>query len=286
MAQSISPTVRRRRLSYALARYRANANLTASQAAKALGWSATKVTRLERNEWRLPEKEDVAALLRVYGVTDPAVHAALEELAEQGSQRGWWDPYDDVLGGALPAFEFEAWKLRVFETLLIPGLLQTPAYAAAMFRGGQAVKDVTVERRVQARLARQVILDRPTPPYLWAIIDESALLKRVGGPDVMAEQLEHLIRMATRDRIGLQIVPNAAGAHASMAGPFSILQFENEQDDPTLVYIETATGDLWREGEKEVARYEDRYDHVRGSAMDAEASVRYLAGLVRELREK
>lgn len=278
-----SPTVRRRRLSAALRQYRKDAGLQADEVAKQLGWAPSKVTRIERNEWRLPRRKDVAAMLDVYGITDERRDAMLA-LVDQARQRGWWEEYRDVLGGALPEFEAEAAQIHSFEALLVPGLLQTPRYAAAVFRGGQVLEAAEVERRVQARLARQVILDRPEPPILWAVIDESALLKHVGGPDVMREQLGHLVRMAERPNIGVQVVPNAVGAHASMTGPFTILTYPSP-DDPSLVYVEqSATGDLFLEKTEEVDRYRLKYDHICASALSADATVEYLSDLIEQLK--
>jgi transcriptional regulator with XRE-family HTH domain len=278
-----SPTVRRRRLSAALRQYRRDAGLHADEVAKRLGWAGSKVTRIERNEWRLPTRKDVSAMLDVYGITDER-RAAMLALVDQSRQRGWWEEYRDVLGGALPEFEVEASAITTFEALLVPGLLQTPRYAAAVFRGGRVMEPAEVERRVQARLARQVILDREQPPKLWAVIDEAAMLKHVGGPDVMREQLEHLVRMAARPNIGIQVVPNAVGAHASMTGPFTILDYPSP-DDPSLVYVEqSATGDLFLEKTEEVDRYRLKYDHVRASALSADATVEYLSDLIDQLK--
>lgn len=248
--------------------------------ARELGWQASKVSRIERNEWRLPGVGDVTDLLDVYGVTDPAVRAAMVALARQARQRGWWEEYKDVLGGALPEFEGEATEIRSFETLLIPGLLQTADYAAAVFEGVRVLDPLVVERSVQARLKRQQFLDRPPPPIFWAVIDEAALTKKVGGAATMRAQLQHVLAMARRPTIGIQILPDSVGAHASMSGPFTLLEYE---DDPALVYVETPTGDLFVEGMEQVSRYTVRYDHLRASALSVIDSERYLADLVEQL---
>jgi transcriptional regulator with XRE-family HTH domain len=278
-----SPTVRRRRLSIALLQFRQQAGLRADEVARRLGWQASKVTRIERNEWKLPSVGDVLQLLDLYDIQDKVVREAMITLARQARHRGWWEEYKDVLGGAIPEFEAEAARIHTFEALLIPGLLQTSAYAGAIFRGGQAVNPALIEKRVQARLARQQILDKPNPPTLWAIIDEAALTKHVGGPAVMREQLNHVIEMATRPNIHIQVVPDSAGAHASMTGSFEILEYESS-DDPTIAYVETTSGDLFLEGIHEVERYMLRFNHVRASALSAEASVEYIADLVEQLK--
>lgn len=281
-----SPTVRRRRLSAALRRAREDSGLTADAAAKTLGWPASKVTRMERGESRRPAVSDVLDMLDAYGVKDEAKRQAMATLARQARERGWWEQFRDELGGSLVEFETEASQIRTFEALLIPGLLQTADYARAVFRGGMVVDEAMIERRVQARLARQQILDREQPPTLWAVIDEAAVAKHVGGPQVMREQLHHLVEMAARPNIGIQILPNAAGAHAAMTGAFAILSYATAED-PELVYVETgatgANGDLYLESPEEVARYTLRYDHVRASALGADASRAYLVELTKEL---
>ncbi|MGC5009719.1 helix-turn-helix domain-containing protein [Streptosporangium sp. DT93] len=278
-----SPTVRRRRLSSALRRAREASGMTADAAAKQLGWTPSKVTRIERNEWRRPTVSDVTDLLDVYGVTDDAVRQAMVTLARQAKERGWWEDFREELGGSLAEFETEASRIRTFEALLVPGLLQTAAYAAAVFRGGEVTDEAVVERRVQARLARQRILDRPAPPMLWAVIDEAALTKHVGGPMVMRAQLYHLAEMAARPYVGIQVLPDAVGAHAAMVGPFTILSYTNP-DDSDLVYVETgAQGDLYMESPEEVARYTLRYDHVGAAALSAADSQSYLVDLAKQM---
>ena len=203
-------------------------------------------------------------------------------LAREARQRGWWEEYRDVLGGTLPEFEAEASRILSYKSLLLPGLLQTADYARAIFRGGQVVDEAALDRRVEARLTRQRILDQPNPPQMWTIIDEAALLKHIGGVKVMHRQLLHLIDMAMRPNIGIQVLPNAVGAHAALENAFTILEFA-APEDPSLVYIEMLTGDAYLELHEQLARYTMAYDHVRASALSAEASAEYLAELAARL---
>src|SRR5262249_28956337 len=147
-------------------------------------------------------------------------------------------------------------QLRTYEVALIPGLLQTAGYTAAIFRAGQVLEDgeAAITRRVEARLARQEILTREHPPHMWAVIDEAALLRLVGGPRVMAEQLCHIVEMAKRRNITIQVLPNSAGAHAAMACGFVILDFAGDLD-PSIVYLETPTDNLFLERPEEVQAY-------------------------------
>jgi transcriptional regulator with XRE-family HTH domain len=277
-----SPTVRRRRLSSALRQFRMATGMNADEVARALGWTPSKVTRIERNEWKLPSVRDVRDLLDLYEVEDPTQREAILTLAREARQRGWWEEYKDVLGGAMPGFEAEASKILTYEALLVPGLLQTARYARAVFLGGQVMDDHLIARRVEARMARQQILDSDRPPTLWAVIDEAALAKHVGGVNVMKDQIRHIVSMAARKKIGVQVLPHAVGAHAAMENAFRIMEFD-DPSDPTLVHVETITGDLFMEEPGQVASYTLVYDHVRASALSADASVAYLADLAEQL---
>lgn len=268
-----SPTVRRRRLSLELARLRKRVNLTATEAAKRLEWDPAKVARMERNQWKRPDLHDIRLLCDLYGASD-AEREALLTLARQSRQRGWWAAYSDVFRSSLPNFEAEASFIRTYEALLIPGLLQTPAYTAAVLRGGDVLDEVTVQRWVEARQARQEILSRERPPVLMAVIDEAALLRMVGGPKVMREQMQHLIEMAARENVTLQVLPLAVGAHpAQTSGAFMILDFP---EDPSLVYMETSTDNLWLEKPPEVQHYTAVFSKLQSLASSPDASLRHL----------
>lgn len=280
-----SPTIRRRRLALALLQFRRDAGLRADEVAKRLGWQPSKITRIERNEWRRPNISDILDLLDVYGITDEATRKAIVTLAREARKRGWWEEqFKDILGGALVGFEWEAAEIHTYEALLVPGLLQTADYAAAIFRGGRVLAEAEIRRLVEARLARQQIIDRDDAPALWVIIDEAALRKRVGGPDVMRAQLKHLRRMAERPNIGLQVLPDIVGAHASMTGSFTIMDYRDPHD-PSIVYREVGQpGDLFLEEREDVAHYRRKYEYLHASALSAEASAAYLEDLVEQLK--
>lgn len=276
-----SPTVRRRRLSVLLRRYREQTGKTADEIAKILEWTPSTVTRMERGEWRRPSLDALKSLLHVYGVTDPEERLAVLALAREARQRGWWEEYKDIWGvRSLPEFEAEATRILAYRTLLVPGLLQTADYARAVVRGGKVLNGGVIERRVRARLERQRILNRGKPPFLWALIDEAALRKRVGGAETMAAQVRHIAEMATRPNIAIQVITDEAGAHAAMEGPFTILQFSG---DPPLVHVEMLAGERYLELPGEVDTYTVAYDHVRASALSADASVEFLANLADQL---
>ncbi|GHE37298.1 transcriptional regulator [Streptosporangium violaceochromogenes] len=279
-----SPTVKRRRLSAELIRLREQAGLTHDEVAKRLEWSRGRLTHMEQNKWVLPDIGNIRLLLEVYGVTDAAVREAILDLARQSRERGWWSKYKDVFGGSLPGFEAEATQIRTVELVTIPGLLQTAGYATAIFQAGQVLDQTAVQRRVEARLARQAILDRANPPQIWAVIDEAALRKMVGGPTVMAKQLSHLVNMATRPNIAVQVLLDSAGAHAAMGSGFVVLDFAGELD-PSIVYLETPTDNLFLERPEEVQAYTLTFNRVVAAALTVEESVRYVASLVDRLQQ-
>ncbi|MEV7965862.1 helix-turn-helix transcriptional regulator [Sphaerisporangium sp. NPDC088356] len=279
-----SPTVRRRRLSNALLQYRQETGLDAKEVAKRLGWPASKLTRIERNEWKLPSVGDVMDLLDCYEIHDEARRQALITLARESRKRGWWEEqYKDILGGALVGLEWEASQIQTFEALVVPGLLQSADYAAAVLRGGQVLGEEDIQRQVAARLARQRSLDREDAPNFWAVIDEAALRKQVGGVAVMRHQLHHLRQMAERPNVGIQVLPDSVGAHTSMTGPFTILDYQ-AAEDPSIVYVEVgAVGDLFLEKPADLAHYRRKYGYLQASALSADASRGYLEDLVKQL---
>ncbi|GAA0840950.1 helix-turn-helix domain-containing protein [Streptosporangium amethystogenes subsp. fukuiense] len=280
-----SPTIKRRRLSAELIRLREQAGLTHDEVAKRLEWSRGRLTHMEQNKWVLPDIGNVRLLLDLYQVVDPAVREAILDLARQSRERGWWAKYKDVFGGSLPGFEAEASQIRTVELVTIPGLLQTADYATAVFQAGQVLDQTAVQRRVEARLARQAILHRDDPPQIWAVIDEAALRKMVGGPNVMAEQLSHLAQMAMRPNIAVQVLPDSSGAHAAMGSGFVILDFMGDLD-PSIVYLETPTDNLFLERPEEVQAYTLIFNRVVAAALTVEESVRYVAALVDQLQQK
>ncbi|MGC5010423.1 helix-turn-helix domain-containing protein [Streptosporangium sp. DT93] len=277
-----SPTVRRRRLSAELIRLREQAGLSVEEAGRRLEWSRGRLNKMEANKWTRPDLGNIRALLDLYAVTDPVQHEAILTLARQSREKGWWSNYQDIWRGSLAGFEAEASLINTYEDLRVPGLLQTKDYAAAMFKGGQVMEDTQISRRVEARLTRQTILHDKTCPALWAVIDEAALTKTVGGPSVMRQQLRHIIEMSARPNIHVQVLPDSAGAHAAMDGAFTILNFQ-DQDDPSIVYIETATSDLYLETHEELQRYKLIFDLIRSSALSPSSSVARMAELIDQL---
>src|SRR5690625_3414781 len=192
-----SPSLRLRRLSAELRRSRQEANFTASQVAKEVGWTHPKVTKMETGASKRIKPDDLDKLMDLYGITDPERRECMQALAKDARLRGWWSKYKDVFKNeSLPDFEAEASTLRTYESQVIPGLLQIPEYTESIFRGGRYTDSDEIERRAEARMARREILTRFDPVRLRTVIDESALNRLVGGPEVLVKQLRHLLHMA------------------------------------------------------------------------------------------
>jgi transcriptional regulator with XRE-family HTH domain len=271
-----SPTIRARRLRRELRRLRDRAGLTAEDVAADLGWHRTKVIRVELGHSRVTPT-DVRDLLRLYKASDEE-HESLTTLSRQARQKGWWNAYGDVLLDDYVGFEAEASSISSYESLYVPGLLQTEEYARAIIRAGRTTADPEeVDRIVAARLARKALLSRDVPPKLWIVLDEAVVRRLVGGPEVMRAQLVRLIEACANPTIEVQVLPFAGGAHAAMGGPFTILDYTEPVLDPTVVYLGNDTSTALLEKEVQVTRYRLMFDHLRAKALDPDKSGDFLA---------
>lgn len=280
-----SPTLRRRDLSKRLKELREGAGVSVAQAAEALGCSIDKIHWIERGEWSRPRWRDVRDLLDRYGVTDERLRDYLMNLAREGAQKDWWHPYRRMLSEAYTtyiAFEGDAEELLTFELSVVPGLLQTEDYARALIKKGPVeLGDADIEKRVEIRTERQRILEGDDPIRLFAVIDEAALRRTVGGPDVMRAQLQRLIEMATRPNITLQVIPFDVGPHPGTGGRFTIIRFPGE--DPDAVYIETIAGELLIESEA-VKRYRRVFHRLNADAMSTEDTITLIGRMIASTR--
>jgi transcriptional regulator with XRE-family HTH domain len=278
-----SPTLRRRELSARLKQLREQAKIGVGEAAEALGCSTDKIHWIERAEWNRPRWRDVRDLLECYGVTDERLRDYLIQLARDSSQQDWWHPYRSMLSETYTtyiAFEGEAEEILTFELAVVPGLLQTEDYARALNREGPAeVGEDGIEERVKVRAERQRILEGDDPVRLFAVIDEAALRRPVGKPEVMRAQLEHLIQMADHPKITLQVLPFAAGPHPATGGPFTILTFP-DVGTGDAVYIETIAGQLLIESHG-VDRYQSVYRRLNAKALSPEDTIAMIDNMVR-----
>jgi len=272
-----NPTLRARRLALELLRRREAAGLTREEAARQLEWSPSTIFRIETGRSR-PQPGNVRALLELYGVTGPE-RDGLIRLSREARQPGWWHSFRDILPNPYEVYiglEAGAASIRNFEPVVVPGLLQTEEYARQTFRNGPRELDRDeIERCVQVRMERQRILVREDRPRLWAILDEAVIRRAVGGPEVMREQLRHLIESTEQGKTTLQIVPFGADAHAGTTGPFVILEFP-EATDPDVVYVETLARDIYLEAPTDVDRYTLAFARLLAAALHPDDSVRLV----------
>jgi hypothetical protein len=228
---------------------------------------------------------DVADLLTLYGVVGEAERAALLALADRANEPGWWHSYSDILPGWFEVYiglEEAASRIRAYEVQFVPGLLQTEDYARAVtLLGHPDAAGHEVERRVGLRMRRQSLLSAQDPPHFWAVVDEAALRRPLGGVQVMRRQLRHLIEVTDLAHVTLQVVPFALGGHAAAGGPFSILRFA-EQDLPDVVYLEQLTSALYLDKRDDVDNYLAVMERL---CIDAEPATRIRDTLARILNE-
>jgi transcriptional regulator with XRE-family HTH domain len=267
------PTVRERRLAAELRRLREASAMTLEEAAERLGWSKTKLSRIE-NVLRRVDVPEVEGLLELYGVAGER-YEALAKFAQTAGQRDWWDTeplrtdYATYIG-----LEAEAEALSCYSMGVIHGLLQTEEYAHHVIQAAlmRIQPPSAVGRRVAVRAARQAVLtERDEPLHFWSIIDEAVLNREIGGKEVMRAQYNRLLEMAALPNVTLQVMPAAAGAHPGAIGSFSILHFP-EQYFPDVVYVESMTGALYIEGESQVHTHTLAFEHMQATALNPDES--------------
>jgi len=270
-----------------LRRLRTEAGLSREEAGAAIRASEWKIHRLENGQVSFKER-DIVDLLRLYEVTDPGAVAASVLMAREANLPGWWQHLGDLLPAWFRAFvdlEQAASLIRAYEGQFVPGLLQTEAYCRAVVAGALLDEPAEeVERRVALRLGRQELLSARPPgagdgvPRLWAVVDEAALRRPVGGRAVMRAQLERLVEVAMLPQVTLQVLPFSAGAHPAMVGAFTVLRFE-DAELPDVVYLEHLTSALYLNKQEDV----DQYLHVMESVCVRAAPPDQTPGILHEI---
>jgi transcriptional regulator with XRE-family HTH domain len=274
------PTALRILLGSQLRRLREGRGISAQEAARAIRGSESKISRIElgRNAVR---EIDVADLLTLYGVTDPAEREQMLSLASQANRPGWWYRYNDILPVWFQAYiglEEAAESIRVYEAQFIPGLLQTQAYTSAVLALGD-IPAGELERHVVLRKERQRrFLNGDL--RLWALLDEEILRRPVGDQEIMRAQLAHLLHTSEHGNLVLQIIRRGVVGHAAPSG-FSILRF-GDAEMPDIVYVEQLTSALYLDKRAEVDRYLLAMERMTIVAEDPRKS----AGIVRAILEK
>ena len=258
------PTVLRMLLGAHLRRLREAQGVSREDAGWEIRASESKISRMELGRVSFKER-DVEDLLTLYGVHDTEERERLLTLARQANTPGWWHRYGDVLPGWFQSYlglEAAASLIRTYEVQFVPGLLQTRDYArSVVLLGHGRARAEDVDRRIDLRMRRQSILDRPDPVQLWAVIDEAVLRRPFGSRATMQGQLEALVEATQRPNVQLQILPFQAGGHSAAGGAFSILRFP-DQELPDIVYVEQLASALYLDKRDDVELYVDAMERL------------------------
>ncbi len=242
------------------------AGLTQEQLAKLMGYSASVIAKLETCR-TIPSSQHAGMADEALGT--PGTFRRLRQAMINGAYEPWVRAYLEM--------EARATVLRWWEALVVPGLLQTEAYARAMIRAGRpGDSNAEIEQLVTSRMARQEIWERqdPPPPMLFAVLGEAVLRQRVGDAEIMRDQLDHLMEASSNPRITVQVLPFAAAAHPGLLGPLLVASFDNDRD---AAYLDNALDGQVTERRKEVARVTLLHDTLRIEALSPGASADMIA---------
>lgn len=278
-----SPTARKRQLGAALRQLRRTCELTGDDVAAKLEWSPAKVSNIETARVT-SHPNDIKLLLDLYEVRDEPEREKLLQLCRESREKGWWQAFGSAVQPWATRYiglEDAASSIRYFGVDLIYGPMQTEGYARAVIAaGGVDAGRAEVERVVRLRLARRRLLVDPDAPKVRVVFDESALCRRVGGPEVMRDQLLHLARLAEDPQVEIQVLPWEGGAHPVMGNQFQILGFD---DGTAIVYLEALTGAQYLDKSSEIERYSTVFDLLSEQALSGSRSIEKLRSLAQDL---
>jgi len=282
----LTSNARLKRLGSALRNLRVASELTADQVARRIRWSGSKVSRIE-NAKQFASPSDVRDLLSVYGLDEEEIEKYVT-IARQAKQRDWWHKFDDVLPEWFEGYlglEADATKISTYESDLVPGLLQTERYAAAVLSAFplRTTPD-EMERAIELRRARQARLSGHNPMTLDAVISETVLRRTIGGPQVMRAQLESLINVAEAPNITLRLLPFTTIEHPGLDGAFSVLEFPDTSDG-RIVCVEALTSTLYIEQTRQVGIYRLAFDQIRAASLEPEETAEVISTRVKELEQ-
>ncbi|MRH90899.1 helix-turn-helix domain-containing protein [Nocardia sp. SYP-A9097] len=277
-------TVRLRRLAAMLHEMRETAGLSKEVVSAKTGINVTTLYRIETAQAR-PQRRTLTAMLELYDIPEQQRTDALQLLVDAlkpGMARSFEDAVSEVYGAYIN-FEAEALSARFFQATFIPGLLQTEAYANAVYETTMPkISEQVREQRVRARLERSRVLGKHDPLELWVVLDEAVIKRRVGGKEVMRQQFDQLLDHTNKRNVILQILPFDAGAHPGMLGSFTLLDFPDPAD-PELVYVEGIASDELIEGHPEVRRYGVMFDQLRAMALSPRDSITMIEQAIEEM---
>lgn len=276
-------SVPQRRLARMLRRLREDVGFTIDEVAEQLDLSPSTLSRIETAQVSV-RTTDLRLLLDIYKVTG-AQRDQLLQLARERRKQPWWNQYKDLPYVALASLERGTAEILQYSVQLVPGLLQTEAYAREVLKAIPPAHGVNIERILEFRIKRQELLTDAQAPRLWVVLDEAVLRRTVGEEQVMHKQLERLINAASLPNVTLQVLPFSVGIHAGMDGEFTILSYADPAD-PDVVYLETTAGQHFDESTDVTRRYNSVFDQLRAAALNPAESIRALANAKHDLRLK
>lgn len=282
-AASIGSTVPRRRLGRELAKLRNITGMSQRKVAHELEWSEPKIWRIEHGLTSL-RSLDVKNMCELYGA-DKKLTEALMALAKETKSRGWWHAYGDVVPAWFEVYvglEAAASRLSSYHAELVPGMLQTEAYAAAVLRTAHEPDDEDIQRQLKVRMDRQALIIREGQPTLDVVLGEAVLRRPVGGRDVMAAQLEHLVTLSSQRNMSIRVLPFESGVHGAMLGSFTILDFDDQYGEPDTVYVEGMTGGLYLDKPEEVKPFRFQYERLQEQSLSEDRTRDLMSSCAKE----
>ncbi|MEU1323381.1 helix-turn-helix domain-containing protein [Streptomyces microflavus] len=282
------PTVRRRRLGAELKRLREKAGVSMEDAAERIGGDKPKISRQENGRQGV-SKLEIEALLALYRVSDDRLRTALTTLAREGRRKGWWAQYSDILPAGFQerlSIESDAARILTFQSMLVPGLLQTAEYATEVIRAaGKSATEDQLKSYIEVRASRQEIFARDNPPQYVCLLDEAVLRREVGGPAVMAAQLGKILEVNNPPKLTIQVVPLSQGWHAGADGAFNIYSYPDPMD-LDVVNLDYLDGALYLEEDLPVERYQLAFDELRATALASRQSMELVSSVRREFAKR
>ncbi len=282
MPEVRSPTVRRRELGALLRKLRLENGLTVEQVAERLLFSMSKLSRIETGHG-VATARDIRDLCDLYDVTDEAKRERMMQLAREGKQQGWWQSYE-LTYATYVGLEAEAVAIRDYQSSVVPGLLQTADYARAGHEAAMPrLSPDQIEMQIKAKLTRQGLLTQPGPPSFEAVLDEAALHRLAGGPEVMAAQLAHLIEAARLPNVTIQVIPFAVSSHPGLESNFNILELP--PSTPSVVFVEGLVGSMYLERADDLERYCKVFERLQGMALSPKDTISTIAKIRTQFKE-
>lgn len=251
--------------------------------AERIGGDKSKISRIENGHQGI-HKLELEAMLEMYGAQDERLRTALTTLSRESRKKDWWQQYGEILGPDLQnhlSMEADAARIHAYQPLLIPGLLQTPDYARALFESHKARSEEQIESLVSVRMARQKITQGESPTQFVCVLDEAVLHRLVGGRKVMEGQLRRLLDIDNPPQLAVQVIPFDQGWHAGLHGGFSIFSYPDPMD-LDIVHFEYLDGALLLEEDATVAKYRLAFDQLRSSALSSRQTRDLISRLLRD----